>query len=46
MSVLNDERTFIPIHYLQERKGRNYEDEYKVVLFNKSSIMTVEEVRS
>ena len=42
--ILNDARLFIPVHLLRDRKGREYAGQYKMSLFNKSSIMKVEEL--
>lgn len=42
--VLNDSRLFIPVHLLRDRKGREFSGQYKMSLFNKNSIMKVEEL--
>ena len=43
--MLNDNRKFIPIHLLQDRKGRNLEIDYRMTMFNKNYIQKIEEIR-
>lgn len=43
--MLNDNRKFIPVYLLQDRKGRNLEIDYRMTMFNKNYIQKIEEIR-
>jgi hypothetical protein len=43
--VMNDSRNFIPVHLLQERRGRKVDVTYKMTMINKKYIKKIEEIR-
>ena len=42
--LLNDERKFIPLNILRDDRGIKTQDEYKIMMIHKDSIMTLEEL--
>jgi len=42
--LLNDERKFIPLNILRDERGIKTQDEYKIMMIHKDSIMSLEEL--
>jgi hypothetical protein len=41
--LLNNGDMFLTVHMLQDRSGRQYEDQYKIVFLNKNQIYRVDD---